>query len=67
MARARVTISIEEELLEWVDGRAAERRYKDRSHFIESALADYRELLRGGEIDAPAEGGGTMRLKGEKI
>ena len=67
MARARVTISIEEELLEWVDSRTAERRYKDRSHFIESVLADYRELLQGGEVDVPAEGGGTMRLKGEKI
>ena len=67
MVRARVTISIEEELLEWVDGRAAERRYKDRSHFIESALADYRELLQGREVDVPAEGGGTMRLRAEKI
>jgi len=30
-------------------------------------LADFRELLQSGEVDVPAEGGGTMRLKGEKI
>ena len=44
MPRKRVTISMEPELLRWVDDQVKDKvEYRDRSHLIEIAVTRFRE------------------------
>lgn len=38
--KKRVTISISQDVLEWIDSQVEERIYKDRSHAIEKLIYD---------------------------
>jgi metal-responsive CopG/Arc/MetJ family transcriptional regulator len=40
MPKARITISISKDVLEWLDKQVAERTFKDRSHAIEKIVYD---------------------------
>jgi len=40
MAKARVTISISKDVLEWIDKQVKDRTFKDRSHAIEKLIYD---------------------------
>jgi len=40
MAKARVTISISKDVLEWIDRQVLNRTFKDRSHAIEKMIYD---------------------------
>jgi len=40
MAKARVTISISKDVLEWIDKQVEDRIFKDRSHAIEKLIYD---------------------------
>ena len=40
MPKARVTISISKDVLEWIDKQVENRTFKDRSHAIEKLIYD---------------------------
>jgi Arc/MetJ-type ribon-helix-helix transcriptional regulator len=39
----RISISLDEEILKWIDSRVDGYRYKDRSHLIQCAIIDLRK------------------------
>ena len=41
--KKRVTISISQEILEWIDQQVENRNYKDRSHAIEKIVYDRKQ------------------------
>lgn len=45
--KKRVTISLSQEILEWVDSQVEERTYKDRSHAIEKIIYDKMQQPEG--------------------
>jgi len=43
MPRMKVTATIDKELVEWLDGEVEKRRFRNRSHAIEFAIAKLKE------------------------
>ena len=43
MLRMKVTATIDKELVEWLDGEVDKRRFRNRSHAIEYAIAKLKE------------------------
>jgi Arc/MetJ-type ribon-helix-helix transcriptional regulator len=41
-----ISVTVETELVEWIDAQVATQRYRNRSHLVELALMKFRELLR---------------------
>lgn len=44
MSRVKVTATIDKELVEWLDGEVEKRRFRNRSHAIEYAIAKLKEM-----------------------
>jgi Arc/MetJ-type ribon-helix-helix transcriptional regulator len=49
MTRAKVTVTIYRDLVEWVDGEVSKRTFRNRSHGFEVALARLAESRKGEE------------------
>jgi Arc/MetJ-type ribon-helix-helix transcriptional regulator len=43
MPRVKVTVTIDRELVEWVDKEVDKRRFRNRSHGFEVAVAELKE------------------------
>jgi len=43
MPRAKVSVTVDSELIEWVDKEVKTRRFRNRSHAVEVALAKFIE------------------------
>ena len=43
MVRMKVTATIDNDLVEWLDGEVEKRRFRNRSHAIEYAIAKLKE------------------------
>jgi len=43
MIRVKVTATVDQELIEWIDQEVKKKRFRNRSHAIEYALAMLRE------------------------
>jgi metal-responsive CopG/Arc/MetJ family transcriptional regulator len=48
MPKARVTISISKDVLEWLDKQVEDRTFKDRSHAIEKIVYDLMQQKKRG-------------------
>jgi Arc/MetJ-type ribon-helix-helix transcriptional regulator len=46
-----ISVTVEMELVEWIDAQVATQKYRNRSHLVELALMKFRELLR--ELEQP--------------
>lgn len=42
----RVTITVDKELIEWIDKEVDSRRFRNRSHAIEYAIAKLKEAIK---------------------
>ena len=43
MVRVKVTATIDNELIEWIDKEVESRRFRNRSHAIEYAIAELKQ------------------------
>lgn len=43
MRRVKVTVTVDKELVEWIDQQVEKRRFRNRSHGIEYAIAKLKE------------------------
>ncbi|MDH5783650.1 MAG: ribbon-helix-helix domain-containing protein [Candidatus Bathyarchaeota archaeon] len=43
MPRMKVTATIDDELIKWLDGEVEKRRFRNRSHALEYAVAKLKE------------------------
>ncbi len=50
MVKVRMTISIEPELMNWIDEQVEQGHFGNRSHAVEYSLLKVRELMKKGEI-----------------
>jgi len=50
MAKPKLTVTVTQEILEWIDGQIAKSHFADRSHSVEYSLRKVRELIKKGEI-----------------
>jgi Arc/MetJ-type ribon-helix-helix transcriptional regulator len=41
-----ISVTVETELVEWIDAQVATQKYRNRSHLVELALMKFRELFR---------------------
>jgi len=44
MVRMKVTATVDKELIDWIDGEVEKRRFRNRSHAIEYAIAKLKEM-----------------------
>lgn len=40
----RVTVTVDNELVQWIDGEVKNRRFRNRSHAIEYAIAKLKDM-----------------------
>jgi len=45
MVRAKVTVTVDQDLITWVDQLIEEKKYRNRSHAVEYALYELRKNL----------------------
>jgi len=43
MIRVRVTVTVDNELVQWIDAEVKTKRFRNRSHAIEYAIAKLKE------------------------
>ena len=49
-AKVKLTISVNPEILKWVDEQVKKGHFADRSHAVQYALMKIKELIEQGEI-----------------
>ena len=50
MVKVKLTISIQPELIRWMDGQVEKGHFADRSHAVQYSILKVKELIEKGEI-----------------
>jgi len=50
MAKVKLTVTVQHDLMQWIDEEVGKGHFADRSHAVQYSLMKVKELLQKGEI-----------------